>query len=238
MALHAYLGALLAKLNIGLYRKVKVDPVRRGEGRDWPAEADTMIGLKRLDQLQACITDVLANGIPGDLIETGVWRGGAAIFMCAVLEAYGDTARRVWAADSFAGLPKPDGRHVQDAGDIHWRYRGVLAITLDEVKANFARYGLLNERVRFLKGWFKDTLPAASIERLAIIRLDGDMYSSTMDVLENLYPKLSPGGYAIVDDYHAVPACKQAVQDYRARHGIEEPIETIDWTGVFWRKSP
>ena len=236
MALHAYLGELLARLNVGLYRKVKVDPLQRGEGRDWPAQADTMIGLKRLDQLQACIADVLANGIPGDLIETGVWRGGAAIFMCAVLEAYGDTARLVWAADSFAGLPKPDGRHVQDTGDIHWRFRSALAITLEDVKANFARYGLLTERVRFLKGWFKDTLPAAPIERLAILRLDGDMYSSTMDVLENLYPKLSPGGYAIVDDYGAVPACRQAVTDYRSRHGIEEPIRTIDWTGVFWRK--
>ena len=236
MALHAYLGGLLARLNFGVYRKVKVDPLQRREGRDWPAEADTMIGLQRLDQLQACITDVLVNNIPGDLIETGVWRGGAAIFMCAVLEAYGDGARRVWAADSFAGLPKPDGRHAQDAGDAHWRFDSVLAITLDDVKANFARYGLLTERVRFLEGWFKDTLPTAPIERLAIMRLDGDMYSSTMDTLENLYPKLSPGGYAIIDDYGAVLACKQAVQDYRARRGIGEPIQTIDWTGVFWRK--
>jgi O-methyltransferase len=236
LALHAYLGRVLARLHFGLYRKMKVDPVKRSEGRDWPAEADTMIGLKRLDQLQACITDVLASGIPGDLIETGVWRGGSAIFMCAVLEAYGDVGRLVWAADSFAGLPKPDGRYSQDRGDVHWRFDTVLAIPLEIVKANFARYGLLTGRVRFLQGWFKDTLPSAQIDHLAVLRVDGDMYSSTMDVLENLYPRLSPGGYAIIDDYGAVPACRRAVEDYRARQGITDPIQIIDWTGVFWRK--
>ncbi len=236
LARHAYLGGFLARLNFGLYRRAKVDPVKRSEGRDWPAEADTMIGLKRLDHLQACITDVLANGVPGDLIETGAWRGGSGIFMCAVLEAFGEAERLVWVADSFAGLPKPDGRYQQDHGDAHWRFHSVLAIPLEVVKANFARYGLLTERVRFLEGWFKDTLPAAPIEHLAIMRLDGDMYSSTIDVLENLYPRLSPGGYAIIDDYGAVPACKQAVEDYRARNGIVEPIQTIDWTGVYWRK--
>ncbi|MDQ2948006.1 MAG: TylF/MycF family methyltransferase [Acidobacteriota bacterium] len=236
LARHAYLGSLLARLNFGLYRKSKVDPVKRSEGRDWPPEAETMIGLKRLDQLQACITDVLASGVPGDLIETGVWRGGSAILMCAVLNAYGETGRMVWVADSFAGLPKPDGRYQQDRGDVHWRFHSVLAVPVEVVKANFARYGLLTERVRFLEGWFKDTLPAAPIARLAILRVDGDMYSSTMDVLENLYPRLSPGGYAIIDDYGAVPACRQAVEDYRARNGIAEPIQRIDWTGVFWRK--
>lgn len=235
-ALHAYLGGFLSRLNFGLYRKARVDPIKRSEGRDWPAQAETMIGRKRLDQLQASITDILDSGVPGDLIETGVWRGGSAIFMCAVLEAYGDSGRLVWLADSFAGLPKPDDRYPRDRGDAHWRLASVLAIPVEVVKANFAHYGLLSGRVRFLEGWFKDTLPAAPIERLAILRVDGDMYSSTMDVLDNLYPRLSPGGYAIIDDYGAVPACKQAVEDYRARHGIDEPIQTIDWTGIFWIK--
>ncbi len=234
---HAYLGWLLAKLDFGLYRRVRVDAVKRSRGVDWPAEAETMIGVRRLDQLQQCVTDVLQNGIPGDLIETGVWRGGAVIFMAAVLQAYGDATRKVWVADSFAGLPKPDGRYKQDRGDVHWRFHRTLAISLDQVKANFERYSLLNDQVRFLPGWFKDTLPNAPIDRLAILRIDGDMYSSTMDVLENLYPRLSPGGYAIIDDYGAVPACKQAVEDYRARNQITEPIQLIDWTGVFWQKA-
>jgi O-methyltransferase len=233
-ALHGVLRGLLASRGLQLVRRV--EPEARAVGRDWPREAETMIGLRRLDNLQSCIVDVLRRGVPGDLIETGVWRGGATIFMRAVLKAYGDTQRIVWVADSFQGLPKPDlQRYSQDAGDKHWTYQE-LAISLDEVKSNFVRYGLLDDQVRFLVGWFRDTLPTAPIERLAVLRLDGDMYESTMDALRALYPKLSPGGYVIVDDYGAVPGCKAAVEAFRAEHGITDPIEPIDWTGVFWRR--
>jgi O-methyltransferase len=155
-------------------------PSTRANGRDWPTEAETMIGLRRLDNLEECIIDVLRQGVAGDLIETGVWRGGATIFMRAVLNAYGDRTRTVWAADSFEGLPKPDpDAYPADEGDRHWQ-KAELAVSLDEVKANFRRYGLLDEQVRFLVGWFRDTLPSAPIERLAVLRLDGDMYESTM----------------------------------------------------------
>jgi O-methyltransferase len=174
--------------------------------------------------------------VPGDLIETGVWRGGATIFMRGILKAYGDTTRLVWVADSFEGLPKPDAeRYPVDAGDQHWTH-SVFAVSLDGVKANFARYGLLDDQVRFLVGWFRDTLPTAPIHQLAVLRLDGDMYESTMDALRNLYPKLSRGGYAIIDDYGASPGCKAAVEDFRRDEGIDEKVEHIDWTGVFWQR--
>lgn len=234
-AAHLLLAPVWKRLRLSLYRRGKFDAGRRAEGRDWPAEAETMIGLARLDNLQACVTDVLRDGVPGDLIEAGAWRGGAAIFLRAILKAYGDRARRVWVADSFAGLPRSDGRYVEDRGDPHWLFRSVLGVPLDEVKANFARYGLLDEQVRFLPGWFKDTLPRAPIERLAVLRVDGDMYSSTMDVLEALYPRVESGGYVIIDDY-SLPSCRRAVEDYRATHEIREEIRAIDWTGVFWRK--
>jgi O-methyltransferase len=156
--------------------------------------------------------------------------------MRAALAAYGDAERVVWAADSFQGVPKPDAaRYPADAGDRLWTYPQ-LAVSLEEVKRNFARYGLLDDRVRFLVGWFKDTLPAAPIGRLAVARLDGDLYESTMDALTALYPRLSVGGYLIVDDYGMVPACRAAVDEYRAAHGIGEPIEPIDHEGVFWRR--
>ena len=200
------------------------------------APAVSMLPLARFDNLQACVSQALKDGVPGDLIETGVWRGGSCIFMRAILMVYGDTERIVWAADSYQGLPKPEGRHPQDARDEHWKYQDVLGVSLEQVRSNFARYGMLDERVRFLEGWFKDTLPSAPIRQLAVLRLDGDMYSSTMDVLENLYDKVSAGGYTIVDDYGAVPACKQAVDDFRARRAISEPLKKIDWTGVFWQK--
>jgi O-methyltransferase len=209
----------------------------RVQGRDWPTEAETMVGLLRLDSLQACIVNVLENDIPGDLLETGVWRGGASILMRAVLKAYGDCVRRVWLADSFEGLPHPNTvLYPPDAGDRHHQLSGYLAVPIEEVKTNFQRYGLLDERVCFLPGWFKDTLPIAPVERIAVLRLDGDMYESTMQALENLYHRVSDGGFVIVDDYGALPNCREAIRDFRRAREITEPIFRIDWTGAFWQK--
>jgi O-methyltransferase len=208
----------------------------REEGRDWPADAETMIGLKRLANVRACTESVIADGVPGDLIETGAWRGGATIYMRAILAAHGVTDRKVWVADSFEGLPEYDGRYDADAGDQH-HTRAELAISVEMVKDNFRRYDLLDDQVEFLVGWFSDTLPGAPIEQISVLRLDGDMYASTMDALEALYDKVSVGGYVIVDDYGAVPGCAQAIHDFRDARGITDEIETIDWAGVFWRKS-
>ena len=209
----------------------------REGGRDWPRLAHTMIGVQRMNNLQFCVESVLKAGVPGDLIETGVWRGGACIFMRGILKAYGVSDRTVWVADSFAGLPPPNAsKYPADAGDKHHTL-APLAVDQPAVQANFERYGLMDEQVRFLKGWFKDTLPNAPIQRLAVVRLDGDMYESTMDGLTCLYPKLSPGGYLIVDDYGALRRCRQAVGDYRQAQGITDPIQPIDGIGVFWQRS-
>lgn len=216
-------------------RKGTYDAQVREFGRDWPSQAHTMIGRQRMRNLRTLTEQVLGDHIPGDLIETGVWRGGACIYMRSVLHAFGVYDRYVWVADSFEGLPPPDAeRYPADAGDIHHRFKQ-LAVSLDEVKSNFAKYGLLDEQVRFLPGWFKDTLPAAPIKQLALMRLDGDMYQSTMDALTHLYARLSRGGFVIIDDYKAVP-CRQAVEDFRARVGAKEQIHQIDQTGIFWRK--
>jgi O-methyltransferase len=223
--------------SIGRRSEKRLKASIRADGLDWPAEAETMIGLRRLDNLEDCITHVLEEGVPGDLIETGVWRGGATIFMRAVLKAYGDTTRTVWAADSFEGLPKPDPEtYPADEGDRHWK-KEELAVSLDQVQTNFRRYGLLDEQVQFLVGWFRDTLPNAPIERLAVLRLDGDMYESTIVALRSLYPKVSVGGYVIVDDYGAVAGCRKAVDDFREEHGIVDELREIDWSGVFWQRS-
>ena len=235
--IYAALAAILERKGLKICRSTEFDPSAQSEGKGWPAEAETMIGLKRLDNLHACIDAVIQDQIPGDFIETGVWRGGACIFMRAALNVYGDQVRKIWAADSFEGLPKPDGRYQQDEGDPHWTYSHTLAVSLDQVRENFAKYGLLDERVCFLKGWFKDTLPTAPIEQLAILRLDGDMYSSTMDALVHLYPKLSRGGFAVIDDYGWIESCRNAVTDFRESNKINDPITPIDATGVYWRKT-
>jgi O-methyltransferase len=196
-----------------------------------------MIGLRRMDNIQHCVQAVLADDVPGDLIETGVWRGGACIFMKANLVAGGDTDRTVWVADSFQGLPAPNVTlFPADTGDDLYTRSG-LSVGADQVRHNFARYGLLDERVKFLVGWFKDTLPTAPIERLSLMRLDGDMYESTWQAIEALYPKLSPGGFCIIDDFGSHQSqAGLAVRDYRKAIGIDEEIIDIDGFGAYWRR--
>lgn len=208
----------------------------RLQGRDWPAMAHTMIGLPRLENIQQCCETILNENVPGDFLEAGVWRGGACIIMRAILHAHQIKDRTVWAADSFAGLPPPDTqRYPHDTG-LNLHQFPQLAISLEEVQRHFARYGLLDEQVKFLKGWFRDTLPTAPVKQLALLRADGDMYESTTDILTNLYPKVVPGGYVIIDDYQ-IPACRQAIEDYRHSQHINDAIVPIDWTGVYWRKT-
>jgi hypothetical protein len=212
------------------------DKEKRNRGLDWPLRAHSMIGKLRMDNLRAAVEHIIKRNIPGDFIETGAWRGGACIFMRSILKAYAVTDRIVWVADSFQGLPAPNPeKYPADAGDRHHTIPQ-LAVSLEEVQGNFAKYGLLDEQVKFLVGWFKDTLPAAPIERVALLRLDGDIYESTMDALGSLYRKVSPGGVIIVDDYGAIPACREAIRDFREANRISDSIQPIDGLGVYWVK--
>jgi O-methyltransferase len=222
---------------IGIFGS-SADVANRVEGRDWPVFAHTMMGSRRLAHLRACVERVLDEGVPGDFIEAGAWRGGAGILIRGVLRARGITDRGVWVADSFAGLPPPEANtHPEDAG-ADWHEWPQLVVTRSEVEANYRRYGLLDDRVHMLEGWFSETLPSVADRRWALIRLDGDMYGSTVDSLASLYPGLSAGGYLIADDYFALAPCRKAVDDFRAEHGVSEPMQRIDWTGAYWRKDP
>jgi hypothetical protein len=206
--------------------------------------AISMLPRARFDNLRDCIEDVLDRNVPGDLIETGVWRGGATIFMRAVLKAYGITDRTVWVADSFEGLPSPDPEKFPIEARMHnsavmTRRYNRFAVGIDQVRANFEAFDLLDDQVQFLKGWFKDTLPTAPVRKLALMRLDGDYYESTMDALTNLYDKLSPGGYAIIDDYaeDTWAACRQAVDEFRKSRGITDPMIRVDSKCYYWQRT-
>jgi O-methyltransferase len=231
-------GELAARVNVEIAIKKPYDPHLREIGQDWPARAESMIGLRRMQNIQESVAQIIKDDVPGDFIETGVWRGGACIFMKANLAAWGDSSRTVWVADSFEGLPPPNAAlFPADEGDeLH--KRGGLAVGVNQVRHNFERYDLLDDRVQFLVGWFKDTLPTAPVETLSLMRLDGDMYESTVQAIEPLYPKLSVGGFCIVDDFgsHASQA-GQAIHDYRKKHNITDEIIDIDGFGAYWRKS-
>jgi Macrocin-O-methyltransferase (TylF) len=258
------------------------DLKRRVWGEDAPTRAHTMIGIRRLDNIAQCVENILAEGVPGDVLEAGVLRGGGAIFLAACLKAHGALDRRVFVCDTFqppkplswpvklflraiAHLPGiglqrrlfhlgqslakdksfPDLRQPSDQmmRFVMWAGRHLNRLDplkgggLDQVKSNFARYGLLSDQVVFLKGMFAETFPTAPFTRLALIRLDGDTYESTRDCLVHLYPRLSPGGYCIIDDYHSFPDCQQAVSEYREQNGIHDEITAIDRLAVFWKKS-
>lgn len=215
-------------------RSIEARRARRTEGTDWPQLGETMVGMQRLDHLQMLVERVLDEGVPGDLLEAGVWRGGASIFMQAVLTLHGATDRQVWVCDSFQGLPPPDPNIPADAGSKFHKF-DMLAVSEETVRGNFARYGLLGDNVLFVKGFFEETLAHVPVTQLAILRMDGDMYSSTMATLEPLYDKVAPGGFVVIDDYW-LTECEKAVSDFRARRGIEAPIERIDASSAFWRK--
>ena len=204
----------------------------RANGRDWPIHAHTMIGMKRLDNLQFCIETVLDDNVQGDFIEAGVWRGGACIFMRGVLRAHGIIDRNVWLADSFQGFP--DSTDGDDKLLASQPEQAFLSVPQEEVMHNFRLYGLLDWQVRFLPGWFSQTLPGP-VGQLSVLRLDSDLYTSTMDALEPLYPLLEPGGFCIIDDWN-VPMCRRAVTDYCEKHNILEPFIDIDGHSMYWRK--
>jgi O-methyltransferase len=201
----------------------------RAAGLDWPLHGLTMVGLGRLDDLEACVETVVRDGVEGDLIEAGAWRGGASILMRATLDALGETERTVFVADSFQGFPASVA--------LDERAAGFFAVDPEEVRESFARLGL-EHGVRIVAGYFEETLAALADQRWAVVRLDADTYDATRAALDALYPRLAVGGYLIVDDYGVMAEheCRRAVEEFRAAHGISEPIEEVDWTCVRWRR--
>jgi O-methyltransferase/8-demethyl-8-(2,3-dimethoxy-alpha-L-rhamnosyl)tetracenomycin-C 4'-O-methyltransferase len=239
-----YLDLLIKTLANLIYEDPSINPGNFGpfqpelrwEGRDWPAVAHTMIGVRRLENVRELAQRVVDDGIPGDFIETGVWRGGCCILMRGILAANAITDRKVYAVDSFEGLPPPKPEQFPQDKDLNLHLYKELAVSLDEVKANFARYGLLDDQVVFVKGLFQDTLPSLDAGPFSMIRLDGDLYESTYIALDALYPKLSPGGVIILDDVNMLPPCRQAVMDYRSRMRITTVMHEVDWSASWWQK--
>lgn len=188
----------------------------------------TVLMERRFDRLEELIVDVVERSVPGDLIEAGAWRGGATIYMRGLLRALSVPDRIVWVADSFEGIPH-SVRKERDVVD-DWKDRWIASY--ESVRATFARYGLLDAQVRFIKGRFGRSLCEAPLTELAIVRIDADSYESTLAALEELYPKISVGGYVYVDDWH-LTGCREAVHKYRDEHGIDEPID--EHVDAVWR---
>jgi hypothetical protein len=216
------------------YRSFNIES--RKIGRDWAYLGETMTGWARLDNVRDLVIDVIKNGIEGDYIETGVWRGGSSMFARAVLYAYGGSNRKSFVCDSFQGLPPGD--RMLDKQDEGWDHIPYLEVAAEIVLQNFQKYNLLDPNVIFAKGFFNETMPPLSkrIDKLSVMRLDGDMYESTVDVLYNLYDKLSIGGYVIMDDWFGFPS-RTACEDFFSAHGFQPKIIAIDKISAYWKKT-
>jgi hypothetical protein len=166
--------------------------------------------------------------VEGDVVECGVWRGGFSIFLS---HAFSD--KNIWVCDSYEGFqPLETAKHQYDKERHTPVYThnsvGPIAISLEEVQSHFERYGLGGqERIKFLKGFVKDTLPNSGIEKVALLRIDVDAYSATLEVLEELYNKVQPGGYIIFDDsclYESLDAIKHFFQRNNLPEYILHPV--------------
>ena len=225
---------ILSSRNFILVKKLPFDPEVRLNGEDWPMFGYSMIGHRRLDNIEYCIRSAVNSGVEGDFVECGVWRGGASIYARAVLDLLGAKERIVWLADSFEGFPV---LKEEDKIDPSLTGLSQAVVQLDDVKKNFAQFGLLGDNVKFLKGWFCDTLQGSPIKKIAVLRLDGDYYSSIMDSLNGLYDRVAHMGYVIVDDFHSFKSCERAVVEFcNARGAKPDFIPIKGGEGVFWQK--
>ena len=184
----------------------------------------TMI-WKEIFEMPLRHVDAISN-IEGDIVECGVWRGGYLIFLSHLF-----SEKNVWACDSYEGFQPLDKAKYDFKGERHTPHFshgscGPLGISLEEVKTNFKVYGLGDDpRIKYLKGFVKDSLPTSGIEKIALLRVDVDAYSATLEVLDELYNKVQPGGYIIFDDANLKESF-EAIKFFLTREKL--PLELIN----------
>jgi O-methyltransferase len=196
----------------------------------------TMVKTNNLVNLYNLVQKVNSRSTIGDIVECGVWNGGsAAIMASACASSQGGIDRRIWLFDSFAGLPTPGPR--DGAMERKYYFQGMNKGSVEEVKRVFGKLSLPMENIKICAGWFSATLPAADIQRIAILHIDADWYSSVMAVLETMYDKVVPGGFVVLDDYGYWDGCTQAIENFIREHKIDGvKLERVASTGAYFQK--
>ena len=253
----------LIKGNMFLYRTlimvrdVKKFPLRRKNGLKllsyiWRIYPKTMLPPVRLYSLADAVDAIEQDKIAGDVVECGVWSGGALALAALWGERHGTTSRTYIGLDSFEGLPPP----TEEDGEVLERFNrqsakrgrivdqalmktGVcVGDAADTVRQFYDSVGISIAKVRFYSGWFQNTLPlvAKEVGSIAILRIDGDWYESTKICLEALYAQVPAGGFIIIDDYGTFTGCRRAVDEFREAQKISASLIFVDKDCVYWRR--
>lgn len=200
-----------------------------------PCRPYTMVSVERAFAAYEAVRHVVRSGIPGAIVECGVWRGGLAMLAARTLLELGEQ-RTIYLYDTFEGMPKPDDRDVRVSGGTKalakWEQQDKWCYASEEeVRKHVLSTGYPECRVVFVRGKVEDTIPAIIPEQIAVLRLDTDWYASTAHEMAHLYPRLVAGGVLLLDDYGYWGGAQQAVEDYFAANGPRPLLARTDNAG-------
>lgn len=220
---------------------------RTGDIPDWQQEIRdsvrpyTMTSDERIFSLINAVTYVVQQGIPGALVECGVWRGGSMMVVARTLQHHGHADRDLYLFDTFEGMTEPGAADVDYEGNqASTKYQATSSkpvgqrwseAGLEDVRRNLAATGYPTERVHYCIGRVENTLPAQAPASVALLRLDTDWYQSTMHEMVHLYPAVSQHGIVIIDDYGHWRGSKEAVDEYLAGTGTRCYLHRVDYSG-------
>ena len=188
----------------------------------------TMTSLDNMYSLYTSVKYIVEAGIEGDLVECGVWKGGSAMLIAETLLLLGDHERKIYLYDTFEGMPEPDDIDVKirthTSGKEMWKEKqqsgGWAVAGEDEVRKNLEKTKYPKENFVFVKGKVEETIPGVKPQKISILRLDTDWFSSTYHELTHLYPLLNKGGILIIDDYGSWSGSKEATDKYLFENNI------------------
>lgn len=223
--------SLLAQKNLGtfpeIYRKT----------RNY-----TMTSPERMYALHQAVSYICSSSIPGDIVETGVWRGGSSMVVAHSLLEKGDTSRSLYLYDTFTGMAEPtedDANLYTDSSPrkewkIHKRkgHNAWCYAHEQDVRTNMESTGYPMDRVHLVKGRVQDTIPQTIPDTISLLRLDTDWYESTKHEMQHLFPRLRKGGVLFVDDYHYWGGCRKAVDEYLTENDTKLLLQRVDAWGA------
>jgi O-methyltransferase len=201
----------------------------------------TMTSSERVNSLVEAVRYIVATGIPGAIVECGVWKGGSTMAALLALKEFRDENRDVYLYDTFMGMSAPTDADISFQGNkasvkfsktknseegSAW-----CLSTLDEVRRNVLGTGYPESRIHFVRGKVEDTIPAECPGKIALLRLDTDWYESTKHELTHLFPLLQQNGVLIIDDYGHWEGARKAVDEYFAEKNTRIFLSRIDYTG-------